>query len=387
MAGNVIVVHGGEEPPDSWAASLFLAGPTPRSADVASWRPAALEELERRWDAEGDLVVFVPEPRGEVWPDYDRQRTWELFWGDRSDVVLFWIPRSPLLPGLTTNDEWGRWKDTGRAVLGTPPDAMSVRYQRDYATSRGIPLSDTLEATVATALSLIGSGAPRAAGGRHIPLAVWRTLSFQNWLAAQNGAGNELRWARLEWTWRAGDRVFFWALHAHVYVAAENRMKTNEVVLSRPDISSVLAYRRGPTLADTEIVLIREFRTPSASSDGYVLELPGGSHPDAQDPVTLAAAEFSEETGLEISPDRLTSHHTRQLAATLSAHRQALFSVELTEPEIDKLRHPTRPQGVTTDSEITYPLVLPLRTLLTTPQADWTTLGTLTEVLLTLHNS
>ncbi|HWM04498.1 MAG TPA: nucleoside 2-deoxyribosyltransferase domain-containing protein, partial [Actinophytocola sp.] len=128
-----MVVRAGEEPPDRWAASLFLAGPTPRTPDVASWRPEAMAEIERRWAGPDELVVFLPEPRGAVWPEYEHQRTWELYWGDRCDVVLFWIPRGPGMPALTTNDEWGRWKDSGRVVLGTPPEAQSVRYQRGYA--------------------------------------------------------------------------------------------------------------------------------------------------------------------------------------------------------------------------------------------------------------
>jgi 8-oxo-dGTP pyrophosphatase MutT (NUDIX family) len=382
---NVIVVHAGESPPKQWTASLFLAGPTPRTPEVISWRPAALEEIERGWNRPGSLVVFVPEPRDEVWPEYDHQRTWELYWGDRCDVVLFWIPRGPAMPGLTTNDEWGRWKDSGRVILGTPPEADSVRYQRDYALDHHIPLADTLGETVASALAMIGSGADRGGGRRHVPLIVWRTPSFQSWLDAQERAGNELRAARLEWTFRIGAqsrKVFFWALHAEIYVRAEGRTKTNEIVLSRPDTSAVMAYKPASTVADTEIVLIREFRSPSSSSDGFVLELPGGSHPSPIDPATLALIELAEETGLDISPDRLVAHHSRQLAATVTAHRQFLYSVKLTEPEIDKVRHTTTPHGLTSDTEITYPQVLTVRDLIATGRADWTTLGAITEVLL-----
>lgn len=383
MAANVIVVHAGEEPPPRWTASLFLAGPTPRTADVASWRPAALAAIERHWAWPGPLVVFLPEPRGQVWPEYEDQRTWELHWGDRCDVVLFWIPRGPGMPALTTNDEWGRWKDSGRAVLGTPPDAASVRYQRGYAAEQLIPLTDTLEDTVASALSRIGAGADRAGGSRHVPIALWRTPSFQVWLTAQERAGNELRAARLLWTYRTGsnrDVIFFWALHAQIHVAAEDRVKENEVVLSRPDIASVLAYRRAAVPADTEIVLVREFRSPSTSADGFVLELPGGSHPEPKDPVELAAAEFAEETGLAVAPERLVPHRSRQVAATVTAHRQFVFSVELTEEEVDRVR---RTGGVHGEgSEITYPKVLRVSDLIADGGADWATLGAIAEVLL-----
>lgn len=384
MAETVTVVHAGEEPPPRWTASLFLAGPTPRTADVASWRPAALAELERRWDRPGTLVVFVPEPRGEVWPEYERQRTWELHWGDRSDVVLFWIPRGPQMPALTTNDEWGRWKDSGRVVLGTPPDAPSVRYQREYAKSRHIRVCDTLPDTIAAALTVIGPGAERAGGHRDVPLLLWRTPSFQCWLTAQANAGNELVGGRMEWTFRLGERldeVFFWALHARIHVAEEDRVKSNEVVLSRPDIATVLAYRAAPDPLDSEVVLIREFRSPASSADGFVLELPGGSHPEPTDQAAIAAAEFAEETGVEMTVERLVPRGARQLAATVTAHRQHLFSVELTEQEIDQLRVPTV-HGEPGSSEITYPQVLRVRDIMAGGEVDWTTLGAIAQVLL-----
>src|SRR4029453_8913417 len=101
---NVIVVHAGESPPEQWTASLFLAGPTPRTVDVHSWRPEGLAQIRAPWNQPGSLGGCGPEPRDEVWPEYDHQRTWELYWGARCDVVLFWIPRGPGMPALTTND-------------------------------------------------------------------------------------------------------------------------------------------------------------------------------------------------------------------------------------------------------------------------------------------
>jgi len=379
---EVVRVHAGETPPDEWTASLFLAGPTPRSPDVASWRPEALAEIERAWDRPGRLVVFNPEPRDGVWPDYEHQRTWELHWGDRADVVLFWIPRGPGMPALTTNDEFGRWKDTGRVVLGTPPAASSVRYQRGYAADHHIPLADTLTDTIAAALKQIEDGACRSGGARDVPLLVWRTPSFQAWLSAQESAGNTLRGGRLEWTFRVGptrEFVYLWAFHAQIYVRAEDRVKDNEVVIARPDIAAVVAYCRGSSLVDTRVVLVKEFRAPSASADGFVRELPGGSSHVPMAPVEVAAAELAEETGLELPVDRFRAHHARQLAATLSPHRQHVFSVELTESEIDGLDPAMR--GLPDHSERTYPEVWRIGDLIADNAADWTTLGALMEVL------
>ncbi|MFG2370477.1 NUDIX hydrolase [Streptomyces sp. NPDC048504] len=387
MEHGITVVCAGESPPAQWNASLFLAGPTPRSDDVASWRPEALAEIEDQWGDRGGLVVFVPEPRdGGRWPDYDDQRHWELYWGDRVDAVLFWIPRGPGLPGLTTNDEWGRWKDSGRSVLGTPPGADQVRYQRDYAQEVHVPLADTLAATISHALGPLESGARRIGGQRHVPLQIWRTEAFQSWLAALEGAGNELREARQEWIHRVGPRhehMLFSVLQAVVYVTAEDRLKTNEVVLSRPDVASVVAYRHNGPLEDTEIVLVREFRTTGSADDGFVRELPGGSRfVGMADPRSVAANELREETGLVVAPERLRKHHVRQVAATLSTHRAHLYSVELTGPETEKLRSDAATHGEAADSERTYVEVARLSDLTALSRIDWSTLGAILEVLL-----
>jgi 8-oxo-dGTP pyrophosphatase MutT (NUDIX family) len=383
---GVTVVYAGETPPREWSASLFLAGPTPRSADVASWRPGVLAEVARQWDGREGLVVFVPEPRdGSVWPEYDGNRRWELFWGDRVDTVLFWIPRGPGLPGLTTNDEWGRWKDSGRVVLGTPPGVDRVRYQRDYAADHGVPLATTLAGTVAHALAAVTPPARRAGGRRHVPLQVWRTATFQCWLAAVEGAGNELREARQEWVHRPepGGEVFFWALRAAVHVAAEGRVKENELVLARPDTAAVVAYRRAARPEDSPVVLVREFRTPGASPDGWVHELPGGSRPGGMaDARAVAAREFTEETGLPMAPERLRAHAARQPAATVCAHRTHVFSVELAAEELAALRAAPGPHGDPAATERTYVEVTSLSALLTAPTADWATLGAVAQVLL-----
>ncbi|SES19003.1 NUDIX domain-containing protein [Actinokineospora terrae] len=379
MAERVVVVRAGEEPPAAWSASVFLAGPTPRSPDVASWRPAAVAEIESRWTGPGTLVVFVPEPADGLWPDYTHQRTWELHWGDRCDVVLFWIPRGPGMPALTTNDEFGRWKDSGRAVLGTPPDAESVRYQRCYATDNGIPLADTLTDTIDLALTELAGGVEREGGKRFVPLRVWRTDAFRRWITTVERSGNEVVDATQVWVFPIAGPVVFWALRVSMWVALEDRLKSGEVILSRPDLASVVAYLPGATAQDTEVVLVREFRPAARTSDGFVLELPGGSHQAVIEPVTLAALEFGEETGLAVAADRLVAHTSRQLAGTMSTHRQAVFSVRLTEAEMAELRGAA---PVVDGTEVTYPVVWRVGDLFADGHADWTTLGAVAEVLL-----
>jgi 8-oxo-dGTP pyrophosphatase MutT (NUDIX family) len=382
VPGTVTVVHATDAPPPRWDASLFLAGPTPRSADVPSWRPAAVDLIRRHWAGPGDLVVFVPESStGAFTADYDDQIGWELRWLSAADQVLFWVPRDlATLPGLTTNDEWGWLKDSGRAVFGSPPDAAKVRYQREYARNHGIPLADTLDAAVRAALGRIGTGAPRADGERHVPLLVWSAPEFRHWYAAQRAAGNTLCDAGVVWTLRVSGALVYWAVRVSVAIAAEDgRIKDNEVVVGRPDISAVVLYRRGATVRDTQLVLVREFRSPGCAPDGYVHEFPGGSGAFA-DPAQTAHAELAEETGLALAPERLRAHGVRQLAATMSVHRGHVFSAEVTADELARLAAASGPHG-SGDTERTWVETTTYGELLDGGRADWATMGMAAQVL------
>ncbi|MEU6034881.1 nucleoside 2-deoxyribosyltransferase domain-containing protein [Actinomadura sp. NPDC047616] len=379
VGSEVVVVHAREEPPDAWSAAVFLAGPTPRTPDVPSWRPEAVGELRARWRHPGRLVVFVPEHRHDRYEDYTDQVEWEERCLHLSDEVLFYVPRDlKTMPAFTTNVEWGMWHDSGRVVFGAPPDAPKNSYLRHYADKYGVPTAGDLPGTVAAALERIGAGAPRSGGECAVPLLVWRTEPFQRWYGAQRAAGNTLRGARV--VWRHGDH---WALRVRMHVAAEDRIKDNEIVLSRPDVGVVALYRRGATLDDTTVVLVREFRGPAATPDGFVHELPGGSArgPRAADPRATAAAELAEETGLVLDAARLRPHGERQLTATLSAHRAHLFSAEITEPELARLRAAAGPHGVAADGERTHIEITTFGALLRDGSADWSTLGMLTQAL------
>ena len=176
------------------------------------------------------------------------------------------------MPGLTNNDEFGNWKNSGKVVFGAPQGAPSVRYPQYYAQKLCIPLHETLEATLQTAVERLGAGAVRTGGECHVPLYIWQMSSFQQWYKNLRGAGNRLDAARVEWTFRVGKNrsfVFFWALHVDVFIASENRHKTNEVVIARPDIATVVVYPRGKTLPDTDVALVKEFPSPVSNSRGF----------------------------------------------------------------------------------------------------------------------
>ena len=108
---------------------IFLAGPTPRSPDVQTWRKEALQILE---DLDYEGAVYIPETVDWNWlGDYNGQVTWEWRALAQSKVTLFWMPRDLKdMPAFTTNVEFGfiaafRPMDL---VLGYPEGAPKNRY-------------------------------------------------------------------------------------------------------------------------------------------------------------------------------------------------------------------------------------------------------------------
>lgn len=392
------IVHAGEEIPSKFSMSLFLAGPTPRSPLVPSWRPEALRLLA---ELGYDGVVFVPEPRDDeedrTWT-HEGRVAWERAALNCSDRIAFWIPRKmDGMPGLTTNQELGFWlaRDPARVLLGFPPDAEHVRYQLSETMAWAGPVDcglSTLGGLMsAAARSLkeargpVLGAAPRELGQRAVPLHIWKTAAFQAWHEELVLAGNRLDDARVEWVFRVGPtrRTFLWAVWVKVWIGSENRYKENEVVLGRPDISAVVAYQRGATPMGTQVVMIDEFRSPARNSRGLVRELPSGSSASTDLPLHLAAAELEEETGLVLDPLRFYRVDDRQVAATLSAHHAALYAVALTAAEMDavKARAGTT-HGVEADTERCYLRVQRVCEILEDRSIDWGMIGMILQTVL-----
>lgn len=367
------VVYAKEELPTEIVKSIFLAGPSPRDSWVPSWRPEALKILE---ELGYDGHVFVPEPRdGKFAGDYVDQVEWETSALHQADCIVFWVPRDmKTFPGLTTNVEFGVWADTGKCVLGTPSGAENVRYLQWMATKLKIPNYSTLEATLQEAVEKLGEGALRKGGDAQVPLHIWSHPTFKNWLFSQNRVGNHIESAKVLWTFRVGkqrDKVFSWCLHVNVWVESEKRFKSNEYVLGRTDFVSCVMHR------NRQVVLVREFRSPVRNEAGFVYELPGGSSHDAsEDPQSVIAHEIEEETGLKIDPKRFLFCETRQQMATFAAQSATLFSVELSEEELNKLKADAgNAHGVLEDTERTFVEVFTLDDIKDTRLVDWVTLG------------
>jgi hypothetical protein len=124
---NIIYCDQPVEVINPWSHSIFLAGPTPRSSTVPSWRPAAIAILkEMGYDGQ----VIVPEREHDSWKiNYDEQVEWEHYGLETCDVIAFWVPRQmATMPALTTNVEFGRYVASGRALYGRPENAEKCRY-------------------------------------------------------------------------------------------------------------------------------------------------------------------------------------------------------------------------------------------------------------------
>lgn len=386
------IVHTFEEPPEEFSQSLFFAGPTPRTADVLSWRPEALRILaERKYEG----VVFVPEfrnwtPLSEKDPEMHRRQTaWEQRMFNMSDCKLFWVPREiALLPGFTTNVEFGLFARFGGIVFGAPHNAAKMEYLKEMTEIFHVPYFKTLAETVDAALKQIGSPVLRKGGEREIPLYLWRHPAFQNWHQAQKNAGHILAGARVEWIARViskPDIIYAFAIRPDILIPEEQRNKRNEIVIFRKDISSALLYKRAEKFVDTKIVLIKEFRSPSANGSGYIRELPGGSSHHETDAKEVAAEELYEEVGLQIAPSRLKSHGSRQLAGTVLTHKAHLFSAELTDEELAWLEtqkgiaHGTNLDNPT--GERAYTEIKTLGEIMSENLVDWSNVGMIFQAL------
>ncbi|HCC22694.1 TPA: NUDIX hydrolase [Candidatus Falkowbacteria bacterium] len=381
------VVYARESPPEEITKSIFLAGPSPRDDSHLNWRVEALEILQR---IGYDGVVFIPLPRDGNWShSYDSQVIWESTYLHMADLIVFWIPRDlHALPAFTTNVEFGWWFSSGKATLGFPVHAPKMRYLEHHAKDECVSIFYTLEDTLQGVVQKLGDGSLRVGGQREVPLYIWKTNHFQAWHRAQVGAGNRLDGAKVVWTFRVGPQknfVFFWAIHVDVYIANEDRHKTNEVVISRPDIATIVAYRPAPDVLDSQVVLIREFRSPATTDDGFIREVPGGSSwKPGENPFVTAAHELAEETGFSVEASRLRFVGARQVAGTLSAHKAHVFACEVTDEELESLRQQKGvAHGVVEDTERTYVEVHRLGDLIDSRSnaVDWSMLGMILTVL------
>lgn len=383
---QMTIVYAGEDLPESYKKSLYLAGPTPRSKEVESWRLEALEILDK---LNYDGVVFVPEARdGKEFPEYDHQFEWENKMMDLSDCILFWVNRELRADfeniALTTNVEWGKYYKSGRVVIGFPKEAPKTKYLEQQAKSLQLNINYSLENTIKEALDMIGEGSLRTDGECYVPLIIWNTNMFKEWYKSQTDVGNELRYANINYVFKMpkAKKVFFWVLHVHVYIKAEDRIKENEFVVSRSNTCDAVLYYKQQKIEDTIIVLTKEFRSPANNDECYIYELPGGSSIKEEDNIDVIHDEIKEEMNVNIDKDRLIFEESRQVMGTLSSHKSYLYSVELNDEDMELIHEAAKTtHGVAEDTELTYIEIKTLSDIINNQLLDWANIGKILSIL------
>jgi 8-oxo-dGTP pyrophosphatase MutT (NUDIX family) len=222
----------------------------------------------------------------------------------------------------------------------------------------------------------------RVGGEAYVPAYIWKTAQFQSWYNDLKKAGNSLEKANLLYAYTTPSGfIFSYMMKVSIWVKSENRYKSNEIIVSRRNVSNVIAY------SDSRIVLIKEFRSPVSNKDGFVYELPGGSSfDDSIDPLENARTEFFEEVGYLVKEkNRFTHVADRQLAATVTTHKTNLYALKLEEDEVDKIamlgKEKERDITFIGDSdEHTYVVVINKDGLFDLP-VDFSTIGMIASVI------
>ncbi len=143
--------------------SIFLAGPTVRGhqTHLKSWRFEAVEILKAKGFT-GNVII----PEFEDKTESDKYRydipVWEYGGLTNCQVILFWIPRTRELIGLTTNHEHGYWmaRDRSKVVYGRPDDAYRMTYldimwvEDSKRTNAKCPIYNKLDKTIDAAIKL-----------------------------------------------------------------------------------------------------------------------------------------------------------------------------------------------------------------------------------------
>jgi hypothetical protein len=158
----------------------------------------------------------------------------------------------------------------------------------------------------------------------------------------------------------------------------------------RTDISSIALYYPGKDLLDTEVLLVKEFRTPVRNATGFVYELPGGSaKEDSGQTLKVALDELNEETSFSIDNSRVKEIGGLQLAGTILSHISTLYAAEITKEERDQLvaiEKSGKSFGIEADTEKTYVAVMSIRKMMAEKVVDFSTLGMIMFALFGKNN-
>lgn len=388
------IVFSDEIFPEKVVKSIFLAGPSPRSATAFwrknDWRKDAIKFLE----ANGyDGTVYIPIPKNKFFDQdsndsswsYDNQIEWECQARARADALVFWIPRQKEMPGLTTNIEFGEDLHKPNIFYGRPDEAESCRYLDKRVLDNGKLVHSNMESLFTEVIDYLDEGSLRKEGETEVPLCIWKSPSFKSWYQNLRENGNKLLSFDLKETISVGTQrefLFFFSAKVNIWVEKEQRYKANECIFSRTNISSVVSYYVDPETKERTIALAKEFRSPVSNKEGFVYELPGGSAFDDQSYVKNAQSEYWEEMGVDVDQSRFKLVSERQLAATFGTHTSHLYKLELNKEEFEQLQARSlveHEMGLHND-ELIYVVLVKEKDLYDLP-VDYTTLGMIFEGL------
>ena len=229
------IIYAQQPVPNEINKSLFLAGPTLRPGQHGvSWRKLAIEILQI---LEYDGIVFVPELENEEFDDesfnWETQVLWETRCLKIADNILFHLNRNieEGILGLTTNDEWGYWKDSGKCILSIDLTADKTNYQKWWAKELKVPTYTELFSALRHIIKEQGSYI-RKDGERFIPQEIWKLDQFQSWYKQLKDNGNWISDAKVLNTYRipSNNQIFAFSLWVNIFIRNENRYKNNEFI-------------------------------------------------------------------------------------------------------------------------------------------------------------
>ena len=382
----ISTVYATELLPATVSSTIFLAGPTPRDLDTPSWRPDALQILETLGYSG---TVLLPEDRSGEWKhSYDDQIEWETRMRAAADIIVFWVPRDmsigsngqARMPALTTNVEFGLDMPSGKVLYGRPEKAPKNRYLDHVWTlfTNLSPYAD-LRTILEKAIALLGNGHVRTGPDAYIPLGIHYHEGLSQWRAAKESAGHRIKTIHQVFTHpcpSAGSTPWLAAVRPEIEVFGEERVKSNEVIFSRPDISCTAAFYDGPE--GVRVLMVEEFRAAATGNKGTVLELPGGSSDDPLTSLENARQEFYEETGISVDQTRFQPVAVKQAASTLLTHSVHLFALLLSDGEAEYVMASIREErvhglGSGERIHLRFPLLSEVKNM----ETDWSVSGML----------
>lgn len=363
------VVRPGDPLPAAFSRSIYLSGPA-RTPDGVDWRSEAIRILD---ELGFDGVVYDPIVPGLTAVDVTNEVVeWQWAARNRSDMVVGWLGAESERTSGGTRSELMHDLQLGKAVLGVAPNYRRTDQLITEARRRNVPVVSGLRAMLVESVNQIGPGIWREGGECEVPLSVYRTPQFQGWLASHKTApvSDRLRSAKLNWVHRGGNGMpFAFAIQVAIEIGdeidprtGENRVKSNEFVAFRTDMSHVVPVCIDESDIDnSQVVLVVEFRSAVSNAIGKAIEPPGGS-PSLGMAMTdedVAMEELAEEVGIhDFDRARLIPLGRHQVSATFSAHRDNVYVALLTKEEMAAVcARADEVLGVEADTERTTRLI------------------------------